>query len=768
MELPKEHVRQRCIDVLEAAGLPADFCHFYADVIQCEYDITHTVYRIHKELQQVHQRPQDVALVASTIQSVSKSFILWKRLLDDLTKRRPSIPSIQLDPLKLEQTRSLRALCCLQTNEVELTEGERVTITDVSKPNRVKIRNAKGDEGYIPALSCLLPSPDGSAFDAVDRLQIYLVMCWSDCDNKLKSCLRDALTLSTADLWNLWMKHMKEESHGGRWEDRVNRRLKRLVDTTANELNNGLECSRLHKTLTSVENELISRHDIGDLSATIDVIVNLDKAVLSYQWFSRHWRLFRHQIKESPVRPIRLVLHWNHDVTKEPNRKFRYYEVRLTCEETTVREEMVHVPAALSDLKTKEEQHEKILQASSSADGKFPDGDERQSSSRFEVIESTTTCQTKTSTSVTDGTSPEKEVDDETQTFSESTEETIHGFEDRHDLLLHSASTGSERIEERSKFDAVDQTSSQQVAAAEATTVLIGGSRKQSTDAEQLTVTSHEENCRIFIRSVVDPRDGRCVSFDEAVSAGIIDRHAGLYINPTTGVTCPIAAAMDDGRIQVDHVTTTRTPETIQALGLITIRTQTVTQEYSVTGAVDVATGRTLTTEEARQRGILDDSCGLFLNTETGQQTTIDDAVEAGLVLAQFDDTREPASQPPSCDVTTYAVSAVVDQIRRRAVPFGEAVRRGLIDRQTGSYVNNLTGERVFAGDAIRRGFFKSSVVTDPTSLVGIDSANRVVIDRMDRVRKNIIREVHVVSAFRACGRSTGGGGRAEETSEDR
>jgi len=74
-------------------------------------------------------------------------------------------------------------------------------------------------------------------------------------------------------------------------------------------------------------------------------------------------------------------------------------------------------------------------------------------------------------------------------------------------------------------------------------------------------------------------------------------------------------------------------------------------------------------------------------------------------------------------------------------VPFTEAVRRGLVDCDTGCYVNNVTGERVFAADAIRRGLYKGDVVDDPSSLVGVDSSNRVVVERIDRVRKNVLRE---------------------------
>jgi len=76
----------------------------------------------------------------------------------------------------------------------------------------------------------------------------------------------------------------------------------------------------------------------------------------------------------------------------------------------------------------------------------------------------------------------------------------------------------------------------------------------------------------------------------------------------------------------------------------------------------------------------------------------------------------------------------------RRPVPFTEALRRGLVNLETGCYINNVTSEQVFAADAMRRGFFKGEVVDDPTSLVGIDSSNRVVVERIHYVRKNVLR----------------------------
>jgi hypothetical protein len=88
-------------------------------------------------------------------------------------------------------------------------------------------------------------------------------------------------------------------------------------------------------------------------------------------------------------------------------------------------------------------------------------------------------------------------------------------------------------------------------------------------------------------------------------------------------------------------------------------------------------------------------------------------------------------------------------QIAGNPVPFDEAIRRGLLDRHTGCYINNKTGERVPASEAIKRGFFKCSLVDDSTSLADIDSSNRLTVNRVEHVRKNVLRGMNVFSAFK-------------------
>jgi len=69
-----------------------------------------------------------------------------------------------------------------------------------------------------------------------------------------------------------------------------------------------------------------------------------------------------------------------------------------------------------------------------------------------------------------------------------------------------------------------------------------------------------------------------------------------------------------------------------------------------------------------------------------------------------------------------------------------------LIDRDTGDYVNNVTGEHVNALEAINRGFIKAKVVEDPSS-IKIDAVNHVVVERLAKV-KSLVTGVGAISAL--------------------
>ena len=54
-----------------------------------------------------------------------------------------------------------------------------------------------------------------------------------------------------------------------------------------------------------------------------------------------------------------------------------------------------------------------------------------------------------------------------------------------------------------------------------------------------------------MIGSVTDPRDNSMITFEQALSDGVLDMTQGQYINPRTGSSKPISQAMSEGLIQV-------------------------------------------------------------------------------------------------------------------------------------------------------------------------------------------------------------------------
>lgn len=236
------------------------------------------------------------------------------------------------------------------------------------------------------------------------------------------------------------------------------------------------------------------------------------------------------------------------------------------------------------------------------------------------------------------------------------------------------------------------------------------------------------------------------VSIRDAIAEGIVDQERGMYLNPDTGEGCPIPQAMNEQLILVEYQTSTKTAEKTKAIGLITVKTPDDSQPYKTVGAVDPLTGERLPMAEAKRRGLVDEAETSYRLVSTDETFPIHEAVMSGWVTAEF----EGGSQKFS--VKTYAVNSVVDQRLRKKIPFYEAVRRNLIDRSTGTYINNETGERIYVVDAIRRGFLKAKVI-DNVSGLDIDAENKMVVEKVDKIRKSVLKSVGVIKAFKKAAR---------------
>ena len=62
------------------------------------------------------------------------------------------------------------------------------------------------------------------------------------------------------------------------------------------------------------------------------------------------------------------------------------------------------------------------------------------------------------------------------------------------------------------------------------------------------------DNIVFFIEAVVDPRTDEEISFDDAISLGIINQREGTYVNTRTRESMPIQMAMNAGKIKAINI----------------------------------------------------------------------------------------------------------------------------------------------------------------------------------------------------------------------
>ncbi|CAG5121181.1 unnamed protein product [Candidula unifasciata] len=283
--------------------------------------------------------------------------------------------------------------------------------------------------------------------------------------------------------------------------------------------------------------------------------------------------------------------------------------------------------------------------------------------------------------------------------------------------------------------------------------------KTEETTTDTVTSTLEEEQHTFIIKGVLDPRDNSTqLTLEQAVSLGIVDETHKLYVNPKTGKAMSMSDAMNEGRVLVEFVSRKKIREEKNSYGLITITITKETKPFTIIGVIDPVTDERLTVSQATAKNILNINNSTF-RTESGELITIADAIHSALVLVEYQDgdqkpeviTKANAvhgDQKPEVITKTYAVHGVVDQKKKQKVSFADALRDGLLERDSGEYVNNITGEHVAVHEAILRGFIKARVVSDPSKL-DINPENSIVVEKLSSAKTKLLKSVKAIKAFK-------------------
>ncbi len=125
---------------------------------------------------------------------------------------------------------------------------------------------------------------------------------------------------------------------------------------------------------------------------------------------------------------------------------------------------------------------------------------------------------------------------------------------------------------------------------------------------------------------------------------------------------------------------------------------------------------------------------------------TLDEAIDKELIIVTFDG----KDKKPETEVKVYAINYVVDQRKKTKVPFYEALQQGLIDEETGNYVNNKTREEVYVVDAILKGFLKGrEIQQEESKSLDVDAENREVEEKLTRIKRRLLKSLCAISAMK-------------------
>jgi len=271
--------------------------------------------------------------------------------------------------------------------------------------------------------------------------------------------------------------------------------------------------------------------------------------------------------------------------------------------------------------------------------------------------------------------------------------------------------------------------------------------RMEESTQEQVHGSLVEEETTFIIKGILDPRDEATVlTLDKAVQLGIIDQAKKTYVNPKNGHTMSMSDATNEGRIMMELVSRKKIREEKNTYGLITLKITKETRPYTITGVIDPSSDMTLTTAEAQAKGIYDTNTSTY-RTESGDKLSIGDAIHSGLVMVEYHE-GEARGGKPDVEEKTYSVHGVVDQKKKCKVSFTDAMRDGLLDRETGEYVNNVTGVHVAVHEAIMKGFIKARVVTDPSKLE-MNPENVILVEKQTRTLNKLRGAVRLAAAMK-------------------
>ncbi|CAD5125553.1 DgyrCDS13756 [Dimorphilus gyrociliatus] len=572
-----------------------------------------------------------------------------------------------------------------QAENTDLRENEDILI-EKNEGNEWKIKNCKGESFLVPNCCVTIPTPCDDAVDAATYLQLRLLEAWTMAVKKVGKRVIVFLLAVLAPAYT------GEEIEAMRKTNEIDKnRFVNCLDGAEDELSGiwkdynyfvQLQERFLAAKMIMKGGEEISTEDGDSPTALVVQTQAIDNIIKVYKELVDGWKAYAMTVDASRRPKLMLVVdRWQHFkfVTSEYATKFWHANLDLTDEEKSI--------AGLN---------KRLSNHNSNQDNNANNNNYNSNNNNSN--------------------------DNIVNKLHVANEESIQPV---HEEML-SAEVATDVMTE-GQMDEVESTD------------YAMGSEVRTAETEQLDSIEGEEQKTFIIRSVFDPDVNEQISLHDAIKKGVICPERGVYITKE-GKDIPIPVAMSDGKIIVEFQKTRRAKEKKSTLGIITLKT--IRERDAIIEQVkDVEANQFFNKQTAITSGLLNDQLGLFFNTKTGTELTINEAVKAGYIVL--------SKQEPEESVEAYAVRGVVDRKKVKVITFFEAVQKGIIDRDSGLFLDTSNGDKLYIADAIARGFLKARKVDDPNSL-DVDPSNRMVIDKTNLIKKKLLGSLKVISAFKS------------------
>ncbi|CAF4468439.1 unnamed protein product [Rotaria socialis] len=253
----------------------------------------------------------------------------------------------------------------------------------------------------------------------------------------------------------------------------------------------------------------------------------------------------------------------------------------------------------------------------------------------------------------------------------------------------------------------------------------------------------HVDGIDYMIHWVLDPSTKRRIFPRQAVRKQILDPLNGRYINPYNKSQVSLHEA-----IYLKFVGATEYNSTNDSI-VVTINGQT----YNIKWVYDTRNMKKILPREALKQGILDVQVNEYRKFDTNDIMTIYDAIQAGYIRCNDDDSSSDNSiRPPSIisidedeltiatKTATYVITSVIHPLTQKEIKVSEAIDLGILDKDIGSYRDLVTNVQYELAEAINEGLVYATIIETKEDTEMLTSSVQEII------RKFIVKSVAVDS----------------------